>query len=434
MSLITSVYDSIKRKTSNEKEAARLGISLAQYMSLKEKILSKIQEISPQIDQKIKECLLTDEPINFELKPDIPESKVTQISENIDEGFAKIEGESTTEPKTPEEIIRLLKIDTSKWKLKQYWNKEKKSGGWFISALVVRINDEELAQNSFLNLLEEYKVPEIPVITTKQVNEQSPEKVCGVISLQDLHIGKSDTEDVIQEMHNALEDLMHKSQMYHIEELFFVIGADTLNMDTFSGTTTKGTPVDNTLHPTNAYLIAYDALVKAITFLSSRCDKLKVVYIPGNHDRNSSYHLVHALSVSFKKHTNIEFDTEYAERKVFEYGTNMLCFEHGDFIKSTVHNAMVYAVEYPEIWGRCRNRKAYIGHLHHEKTKEYITKYNNLGFSTKMLSALCSTDYYHHSNKYVQNPRNAALELNHKEYGTVAEFIYNVRSTKTFKL
>lgn len=97
-------------------------------------------------------------------------------------------------------------------------------------------------------------------------------------------------------------------------------------MDTFSGSTTSGTPVDNAQRAQQAYKEAFDALHWSISYLKQFCENLHVVYLPGNHDRLSSYHMAHALSKCFDTEDyNIYFDVEYAERKVVVYGHNF-CF------------------------------------------------------------------------------------------------------------
>ena len=71
------------------------------------------------------------------------------ISVNIEKGEARFEGKSTKEPKDANEIINLLKIDTTKWKLSQYWNKQM-SDHWRISALVTKIKESDIVI-SFIN-------------------------------------------------------------------------------------------------------------------------------------------------------------------------------------------------------------------------------------------------------------------------------------------
>ena len=64
------------------------------------------------------------------------------ISVDLEKGEARISGRSTNEAKSAEEIITILNIDTAKWKLSQYWNKQM-SDHWRISALVTQIKETE---------------------------------------------------------------------------------------------------------------------------------------------------------------------------------------------------------------------------------------------------------------------------------------------------
>lgn len=447
MNLISAVYHSLKRKKSAEAESERLGIKLKQYNNIKTEIIKVLNTVGDKVDEFIislvennlkKSRDKSPEEALFDLEQELdisfknrfynkePDSKVVEITENLDAGTSKITGISSTEPRSPEEIIAILKIDTTKWKLSQFWNKEKGTK-WLVSALVTRIQQEEQAKMSFLELLQEYKIPEITPLNpaTCWLNATASEKVCGVLSLQDLHFGKPGNEDMNAIMIDSIKYLINKAYSnYFIEKLVFVIGPDTLNMDTFGGTTTKGTPVENSEMATEAYIKAFDAIVESITILKQFCEKLEVVFIPGNHDRLSSFHLLHAASQAFKKVENVTFNVEYAERKVIKYGENMLCFEHGDV--TAKNNPLVYAVEFPQEWGACKHRMLYTGHYHGRKTKEYVTENEEHGFVSRIIPALTSSDYYHYHNKYVGNKRSAILHLHDEESGLISEFVYNV--------
>lgn len=441
MNLISTVYQSIKRKTSNEKEAARIGIPLNQYCTLKEAVLKAINTVTPEIDHRmlsyLEDALVHKKNIDslsgtFKEQLDqfltvsatkVSESKVTEINENLEKGTATITGISSTLPRTPEEIISILKIDTTKWKLSQYWNKEK-SDKWLVSAMVTAIPMQEQFQNSFLELLETYDIPAIKPVRSSQLNTVDTESVCGVISMQDLHFGKPGNENIGDVMNACVLDLLTKAhKSYYLERLIFVVGADTLNMDTFDGATTKGTLIENSEHSTDTYIKAFDSICAAVSVMKQFCKHLEVVFIPGNHDRLSSFHLLHAVAQAFTKWEDMSFDIAYAERKVFSYGDNMFAFEHGDV--TTKNNPLVYAVEFPKQWGAARFRKLYTGHYHTNRTKEYITKNEEHGFVTKILPALTSSDYWHYHNKFVGNTRAGVLELNHPTKGVVAEFTYS---------
>lgn len=344
---------------------------------------------------------------------------------NLEEGTNRLSVVTAVQPRSAEDIIRLLKIDTSQWKLSQYWNKEK-AGAWHVSALVSRLPGHEIAESNFLEQLSKVKLPKYtPPKTTQYINE-TKEFVTGVLSLQDMHFGKPGNEDMDELLQRCIHDLLLKgANNYHIKELIFVVGGDLLNMDTFLGTTTKGTPVDNAAPAQDVYLAAFEAMHKAIQQIQQYVSHLKVLYIPGNHDRLSSYHLVHALSRSFHGIPNISFDVEYAERKVHTVGVNMFCFEHGDVSKKDT--PLVYATEFPREWGNSQYRTLYTGHFHKKKTTEYVTENEEHGFSIKILPSLSHTDYWHYHNKFTGNKRAAILELHDDSLGKLGEFNHIIR-------
>jgi len=97
-SLLDRVRQSLKWKKSAQKSAERLNISVEDYLALK--------------------SIVTDE----ETTDTGVKLGVFSKDVNLEEGSSKIEALAATEPKSAEEIIKLLNIDTTKWKLAQYWN------------------------------------------------------------------------------------------------------------------------------------------------------------------------------------------------------------------------------------------------------------------------------------------------------------------------
>lgn len=401
MNLLEQVKQSLKWKQSNYYCATKLGISVEKYKELK------------------RQLAFTN---NSGEKLQISESKLLEWREDIDNGTAEVKAVSLTEPRTAEEIIELLKIDTTKWKLSSYWNKERHDG-WFISAMVTAIKQE--SKDVLADVIANFK-PEYQPITDVFINKKFDRDSIGILSIQDLHFGKEDNEDIVENFKDAVETLIHKAYMSHkLTKVVYVIGGDLLNMDTFNGTTTSGTPVDNYQRSHVAYKEAFDALYWSINYIKQFCESLHVVYLPGNHDRLSSYHMAHALSKCFDSEDyTIHFDVEYAERKVVSWGHNFFAFEHGDVTKK--NTALVYATEFPLQWGKTTHRTCYTGHFHSKKTIEYITENEYNGFSIKHLPSLCSTDYWHYHNKYVGAKRQAIMEIHDTIKGKVSEFVYTV--------
>lgn len=422
MTLITKlVYQGLKRKRSNAEEAARLDLSLVDYKIIKKEVLDTVYNLDDNTEINDELFLEIGRRV---LKSKDEKSKVTEVHQNLEAGTSKITGISSTEPKSPEEIIALLNIDTTQWKLSQFWNKEQ-NNKWLVSALITKLPQEQKIQNSFLEELEKITLPVATKLDPAHLNHSSNEEVCGVISLQDLHFGKPGNENMGEIMDKAILYLIGKAyHNYVLNKVIFVIGPDTLNMDTFDGTTTKGTPVENSEVATKAYLKAFDAIFEAIRKLKHFCEELEVVFVPGNHDRLSSFHLIHAVSKAFALSTDIKFNIDYAERKVITYGKNMIAIEHGDI--SSKNNPLVYAVEFPKEWGETKHRMLYTGHYHGRKTKEVITENEEQGFVTRIIPALTSSDYYHYHNKWTGNQRSAIMHIHEPNKGLISEFVYSI--------
>ena len=399
-SLKKQVAETIRWKKNPTYCASKLGILESEYIKIKKQILKEKRRAN-KIHKLIKD----------------PTSKFTE-SVDLDKGEKTLSISSTTEPKSAEEIIELLKIDTTQWKLSQYWNKQM-SDHWRVSALVSKVKEDP--RDLLKDLLENWR-PKTFKIPKVKLNRLDKDVVCGVMSLQDIHFGKEGNETIDKDFEDTIKNLIKRAvPTHHIEKMYFVLGGDLINMDTFSGTTTSGTPLDNCMNATEAYQQAFDAMHWAINYIKAFCEKLVVVYIPGNHDRLSSYHLAHALSKSIKS-DEIEWDVKYDERKVHVYHNNFNAFEHGD--KRSKNTPLIYASEYPIEWGKTINRTLFKGHIHTDTKTEYMTSNETAGFIEKTLPSLGKTDYYHYSNKYTCNRRSGKLELQDPIIGTITELTY----------
>ena len=439
MKKIIDVYNSLViRKYARSAGAKFAGISLSEYDEIRKLISIKLRKFKPIFNNHLRDTIInsfenegciTKDLLNLEkaLKNvDTEKSKMVSSHTDIDTGKVRLEAYSTIEPKTPEEIINILNIDITKWRLSQYWNKQKGTG-WLISALVTQISKEESALLNFFETIHNYSFPKAVISEERILNLHNAEVVCGVMSLQDLHFGKKGNENITEIMLSVVRSLLSMSSGgFYMENLVLVLGGDALNMDTFVGTTTKGTLVESSMNAQDTYIQAFEGLYLLLLLLKSYTNKLNIVFIPGNHDRLSSFHLLHALSKSFEGLEGFSFNMEYSERKVVTYGENMFAFEHGDVSRKTT--PLVYATEFPNEWGQTTYRTLFTGHYHMKKTIEYITENEIHGFSIKILPSLSSTDYWHSHNKFVGNKRTSILELYSRTEGKIGEF------NKTYKL
>ncbi len=346
------------------------------------------------------------------------EESSIESSYNLEKGEAKMSVVSSSEPKTPEEIIDILNIDITKWKLSSYWNKQM-GDHWRVSAMVTRLKDNEV--DNVAELLKGFKPKKYKQVT--RLKTPGKTKTAGVLSLQDIHFGKEGNETIDKCFEETIKDLINRAtNSHHLEKLYYVIGGDVINMDTWNGSTTSGTPLDNCMTATEAYMQAFDSIQWSVNYLKQFCDKLQIVYIPGNHDRLSSFHLAHGLSKCFDD-KNILWDVVYLERKVYVYENNFFAFEHGDV--NTKNSLLLYSMEYPKQWGMTLHRTLYTGHYHHKKKIQYITEHENTGFMLKILPSLSRTDYYHYHNKFVGSKRSGVLSIHSPTKGEICELTYS---------
>lgn len=413
-SIINEVYNSLKWKRSDRYCSNKLKMSLEQYKEIKKQILNRKKLLKDEFDGKLISA------VSDNTNNDLRKNKIVEWRENIDNGTAEIKGIAFSEPKTPEEIIDILKIDTDKWKLSSYWNKQHRDH-WLISAMVTQKTVEQ--KDLIKEILENFN-PSYTPIEKVYLNEKFTPSL-GILSIQDLHFGKDGNSEVGNNFYKAVQNVIMRAYKSHnLEKIVYVFGGDLLNMDTFYGQTTKGTIVNNDSNAQDTYNKAFDSLYWSVNFIKQFCKQLHLIYLPGNHDRLSSYHIAHALFKCFKEDKNIIFDVEYSERKVITYGNNFFAFEHGDI--SSKNTPLLYATEFHKEWGNTIFRTCYTGHWHRKKTTEYISENEIHGFSIKNLPSLSKSDYWHYHNKFTGEKRQIIMEIHDKEIGKISEFTYNV--------
>jgi len=403
-SMLEKVRSALQWKKSAKRNAKRLGIPIEEYDYYRDIIREEVDSNRKNNEKRRLEGVA---------------ATSYDSGYNLEKGEGRLSKIVEHEPKTPEEIIKILKIDTTKWKLSAYWNKQMGNNYWRVSAMITQIKDKEDVY--FQKLIDNWKPKTYKSFPTIKQDKKKI-KVCGILSLQDIHFGKGGNHTIDKDFEETIHGLLTRAiNTHYLSNIFFVLGGDLINMDTFDGATTKGTPVENSCTATEAYIQAFDAMCWGINYIKTFCDVLTVVYIPGNHDRLSSFHLAHALSKAIST-KNIEWDVEYAERKVHTWYNNFNAFEHGDV--PSKNTPLIYATDFADDWGKAENRTLFTGHKHTQQKIEYMTKGEKVGFVHKTLPSLSKTDYWHYHRKFVGNRRGGLMELQDPIKGTICELTH----------
>lgn len=248
------------------------------------------------------------------------------------------------------------------------------------------------------------------------------------IATPDLHVGKLahsietggrpyDVKIAIATFERALEALVVRTATYKVEEVLLVAGNDLFNSDSPENTTTAGTAVstDGRFHKTFHHV--RNMMVKAVERLR-QIAKVRILIVPGNHDRQTAYHLGDSLECYFHADPQVVVVNTPATRKYVEWGKCLIGFCHGDEGHRTEF-AQLMAVENPQAWGRTQFREVHTGHYHKQHLEEFH------GVRVRILSALCPPDDWHAAQGYIGALRQAEAFVWSKTEGLLAQVYYN---------
>lgn len=174
--------------------------------------------------------------------------KVTDIEIDEQKGTGTIKGTLIEEPLSGEEIVSKFKIDTSKWTLVQYWNKEKPGGGYFVSANIMRvkhdeinaINIQESIKNVFGNLkIKPINLPDV-ISNDKALFVYTSDKHIGAyVSDKAIYENNYDAYTFNNRMESLLKEILYMVDVFGVFEDIYVIDLGD-SLDGQSGQTTRG--------------------------------------------------------------------------------------------------------------------------------------------------------------------------------------------------
>jgi hypothetical protein len=247
-----------------------------------------------------------------------------------------------------------------------------------------------------------------------------------VIDPADVHIGKlckafesGDEYNVriaTERVKEGVMGILNKVKGFPIDKILYVIGNDKLHVDTPRNTTTSGTFQDSDLMWYDAFLAAL-SLDREVIEMLVKVAPVHVQYDPSNHDYQTGFFLAQTLAAWFSKSENVTFNVSIAHRKYFRYGKNLIGTTHGDGAKET-DLALLMAHEAKENWAECKHRYFYVHHIHHKKSKDYMS------VCVEALRSPSGTDSWHHRNGYQHSPKAVEGYLHHKEHGQIARITH----------
>jgi hypothetical protein len=150
-----------------------------------------------------------------------------------------------------------------------------------------------------------------------------------------------------------------------------------------------------------------------IDFALSRHDKVVVLMAEGNHDMSSSIWLRTMFNALYEKNKRVEVIDSEMPYYVHQHGQTMLAFHHGH-LKKNDHLPLLFASQFPKVWGETAKRYCHTGHRHHVEEKEHN------GMTVIQHPTLAARDAYASRGGWVAERQVSAITY-HKTFGQVAK-------------
>ena len=241
-----------------------------------------------------------------------------------------------------------------------------------------------------------------------------------VISPTDFHWGKYGWVDEVGETYNfdtARERLFSKTEELAAripgqpDKIILAAGSDWFHVDNDNSMTTRGTPQDSCGSPAEI-LMTGCRLAREHIELLRQIAPVDVTFMPGNHDRHSTYALMMYLSAVYENSNDVSVIVSPKTRQYLSYGDTLLGFTHGDAVRGNKLPTLM-ASEAREDWGTHRWHIWFHGHLHHQSLIETD------GCTVIQLPSLAGHDRYHYRHGYTQNAAGLAAHIIDYEEGLV---------------
>jgi predicted phosphodiesterase len=374
---------------------------------------------------------------------DLPQIQFKKLSAPTETSEIKDDKWTITLPKTRihtlEELVEYFKIDLVLWEVER-WVANKWEMGYKDKDDKAQV--EQLYQvKAFLKKRKEVEDSRNEVEELKKLAETwspSPEPhrvVCYPddllleVNFPDAHLGKLawgvetghgnyDVKIAESVFWEALETILDRTRHHRFNQIIFVIGNDVLNSDDIEGRTTSGTYVSSDARYHKTFAAVRNLKIRATERLR-KIAPVKIIVVPGNHDKLSSWHLGDSLECYFHNYTDVEIDNSPQVRKFHQHGQVGLMFTHGHKGKRTDY-PLLMAAEQPQMWGTTKFREVHTGHTHMTKTDEQH------GVRVRVLPALCAPDDWLAENAFVGNLRNAEGYVWSPNEGLIEQVYYTV--------
>lgn len=258
-----------------------------------------------------------------------------------------------------------------------------------------------------------------PVAGPRDVNDS----LCNLYTLTDTHVGMlawhkeggADwdlriAEDTLVAAFSAMMHGAPQAGTAVVNQLGDMIHFDSLE----AKTPTHGFSLDADGRYAKVVETAIRIMRRIIDMALHQHEHVHLIIAEGNHDLSGSVWLRKMFAALYEHEPRLTVNDSELPFYVYQHGKTMLAFHHGH-TKANHGLPLLFASQYPEMWGATTKRYAHTGHRHHVEEKEHS------GMTVVQHPTLAARDAHASRNGYLAE-RQCMCITYHDERGKVSSY------------
>ena len=307
-----------------------------------------------------------------------------------------------------------------------YYNQDGKlTGQW------VKTERNQEAVLAMMREAAEAMAEELPRLPAAKAPKQTRAELLNLYTLTDCHVGMlawhkeggadwdlAIAERTLTESFRHMVDASPEAETGVIAQL-----GDWLHQDGLEPVTpTSRHILDSDGRFSKVVAVSIRILRRIIDLALAKHKRVVLLLAEGNHDMASAVWLRHMFLALYENEPRLHVIDSELPYYVWQHGKTMLAWHHGH-LKKNSDLPLMFAYQFPEMWGQTTKRYCHTGHKHHVEEKEHS------GMTVFQHSTLAARDAYA-ARLGLGSERQATCITYHSEYGHVSR---NIVSPEMFQ-
>jgi hypothetical protein len=297
-----------------------------------------------------------------------------------------------------------------------YYDQEGKPRGQWVKSTADQERQAELMQAAL-----EAMVLELPRVDPVPAPTSTASSLCNVYTLTDCHMGMlawhkeggADWDVSIAErtLTGCFEHMVSSAPRARVGVIAQL--GDFLHSDGLVPVTpSSGHVLDQDGRFSKIVTAAIRVLRRVVNFALERHEQVYVLMAEGNHDMASSVWLRAMFRALYELEPRVVVIDSELPYYVHQHGETMIGFHHGH-MKKNDDLPLLFAAQFPRVWGSSLKRYCHTGHRHHAEEKEHS------GMTVIQHPTLSARDAYAARGGWVAERQATAMTF-HEKFGLVA--------------